>query len=349
MLEASLKRIGLRGWLTAIVIGLVFGAVMTVLWMGGRDVLAGRISPGELSAFVFYAIIVAGATGAISDIIGDLQRAAGATERLLDLLSSKPHIASPKNPIEIPRRIEGKIEFKGVNFNYPSRPDTASLKEISFTVNPGETIALVGPSGAGKTTVLQLLQRFYDPQEGKILVEGININKLHLSELRSEMGLVPQDPVIFSTTVGENIRLGQIEASEAEVEKAAELAAALSFIKDLPDGMQTYVGEKGIRLSGGQRQRIAIARALLHNPCILLLDEATSALDAENERLVQQAIDKAMADRTTLVIAHRLATVKRADRIIVLDDGKIDAIGNHEELLSSSELYARLAKLQFTQ
>ncbi|MDG1287476.1 MAG: ABC transporter transmembrane domain-containing protein [Rickettsiales bacterium] len=348
VLDASLKRIGLRGWLTAIVIGLVFGAVMTVLWMGGRDVLAGRISSGELSSFVFYAIIVAGATGAISDIIGDLQRAAGATERLLDLLNEQSEITSPEHPKSLPQRMEGRIVFDKVNFNYPSRPDTASLSDISFEVTSGETVAIVGPSGAGKTTLLQLLQRFYEPQSGSITLEGIDINELELTALRQEMGLVPQDAVIFSTTVEENIRFGRIDASDSEIEKAAELAAALEFIQELPKGMATYVGEKGVRLSGGQRQRIAIARALLRNPCILLLDEATSALDAENERLVQQAIDRAMADRTTLVIAHRLATVKRADRIIVLNQGRIDAIGTHEELLKSSELYARLAKLQFT-
>jgi ATP-binding cassette subfamily B protein len=349
VLEAALKRISLRGWLTAIVIGLVFGAVMTVLWMGGRDVLAGRISPGELSAFVFYAVIVAGATGAISDIIGDLQRAAGATERLLDLLASRPKISSPEQPTKLPRRMEGRICFDKVNFHYPSRPDNPALEEVSFTIEPGEMVAIVGPSGSGKTTLLQLLQRFYEPQSGEISLEGIAIDQLALGQLRDQMGMVPQDAVIFSTTVEENIRFGRIDAVESEIEKAAELAAALPFIESLPDGMQSYVGEKGIRLSGGQKQRIAIARALLRNPCVLLLDEATSALDAENERLVQQAINHAMADRTTLVIAHRLATIKRADRIIVLDQGKIDAIGTHEELLKSSELYARLAKLQFTE
>ncbi len=348
VLEAALKRIGLRGWLTAIVIALVFGAVMTVLWMGGRDVLAGRISPGELSAFVFYAIIVAGATGAISDIIGDLQRAAGATERLLGLLKEQPTIQSPENPTAMPKRMEGHITFNNVNFSYPSRPEHNSLSDVSFTITPGETIAIVGPSGAGKTTILQLIQRFYEPKSGAITVEHLPVEKLSLQALRDEMGLVPQDPVIFSTTVAENIRMGRIDASDEELERAAELAAALSFIQALPKGMETHVGEKGVRLSGGQRQRIAIARALLRNPCFLLLDEATSALDAENEQLVQKAIDRAMTDRTTLVIAHRLATVKRADRIIVLDEGKIDAIGTHEELLKSSELYARLAKLQFT-
>ncbi len=348
VLHAALKRITLRGYLTAIVIGLVFGAVMTVLWMGGRDVLAGAISAGELSSFVFYAVVVAGATGAISDIIGDLQRAAGATERLLDLLHEQPVIVSPDTPTDMPKRMEGHVKFDNVTFRYPSRPDNAALTDISFEAKPGETVALVGPSGAGKTTILQLLQRFYEPQSGSITLENIAIEKFDLEQLRQQMGLVPQDATIFSTTVEENIHIGHIKASTIEIYKAAELAAAHEFITRLPQGYETHVGEKGVRLSGGQKQRIAIARALLRNPCILLLDEATSALDAENEQLVQQAIEKAMTDRTTIVIAHRLATVKRADKIIVLNEGKIDAIGTHAELLKSSPLYARLAKLQFT-
>lgn len=370
VLEASLTRIRLRSWLTAIVIGLVFGAVMTVLWMGGRDVLAGKITPGELSSFVFYAVLVAGATGAISDILGELQRAAGASERIIELLAQRPMIASPVNPLPLPQPVQGEVRFAGVTFYYPSRPDKAALEHFTLDIRAGEMVAIVGPSGSGKTTALQLLQRFYEPREGAILLDGVDIRRLALSDLRGVMGLVPQDAVMFSATIAENIGIGmsgEWRVASDEIVKAASQAAALEFIEKLPDGFDSFVGEKGVRLSGGQKQRIAIARALLRNPKILLLDEATSALDAESERLVQQAfnriLDVGLTEQgdaqigggsfsvggktpTIIVVAHRLATVQRADRIVVLNEGRIEAIGTHEELLNKSELYANLARLQ---
>jgi ATP-binding cassette, subfamily B, bacterial len=336
-----------RATLTAIVIVLVFGAVGTILWIGGHDVLAGRISGGDLSAFVFYAVVVAGSVGALSEVAGDLQRAAGATERLFDLLGTVPEIDVPANPVALPKPARGAVVFEDVRFHYPSRPDDAALEGFSLAVDPGETVALVGPSGAGKTTVFQLLLRFYDPQEGRIRLDGVDIRSADPAAVRARIGLVPQDPVIFSTNAWENIRYGRPDASDDEVRKAAEAAHALEFLDQLPEGLNTYLGEKGVRLSGGQRQRIAIARAILRNPPVLLLDEATSALDSESERVVQAAFEELMKNRTTLIIAHRLATVLNADRIAVMEKGKLVATGTHGDLIRQGGLYARLASLQF--
>ncbi len=341
------RRIAARAALTAIVIMLVFGAVGIILWIGGRDVIAGSLTAGQLSAFVFYAVVVAGSVGAISEVIGDLQRAAGATERLMQLLNERSPIVEPANPVALPEPAQGALSFENVQFRYPARPDTPALADFSLAVKPGETVAIVGPSGAGKTTVFQLLLRYYDPQSGTIRVDGVDIRSAALADLRDRIAIVPQEPVLFSTDAMENIRYGRPEASDAEVRAAADAAAASEFLDRLPEGFSTFLGEKGVRLSGGQRQRLAIARAILRNPAVLLLDEATSALDAESERLVQQALDRLMAGRTTLVIAHRLATVLKADRIVVLDQGRIDAIGSHAELIARGGLYARLAALQF--
>ncbi|MEZ5826579.1 MAG: ABC transporter transmembrane domain-containing protein [Geminicoccaceae bacterium] len=345
--RAAASRAWARGMMAAIVIALVFGAVVAVLWIGGLDVVAGRITAGELSAFVFYATIVASAFGGLSDVFGDLQRAAGATERLFELLETQPEITAPADPVKLPPVSKGAVHIDGVSFAYPSHPERPVLEAIDLDIEPGETVALVGPSGAGKTSIFQLLMRFYDPGQGRILFDGTPIDRFEPREYRSRIGLVPQEPVIFSSDAWSNIRYGRPDASDEEVLAAARAAAALDFLEALPDGMNSFLGEKGVRLSGGQRQRVAIARAILCDPALLLLDEATSALDAENERLVQDALERLMEGRTSIVIAHRLATVRRADRIIVMDQGRIVETGAHAELEAQGGLYARLARLQF--
>ncbi|KJS42834.1 MAG: ABC transporter [Rhodospirillaceae bacterium BRH_c57] len=346
-LQAARRRIITRGVLVTFVIFLVFGAVGVILWAGGHDVLAGRITAGDLSAFVFYAIIVASAAASLSEVVGDLYRAAGAVERLVELLDTKPAIAAPAHPVALPNPARGAVALENVVFHYPSRPDAPALRGLSLDVAAGETVALVGPSGAGKTTVLQMLLRAYDPQGGRVVLDGVDLREADPKDVRRRIGLVPQDPVIFSADAWENIRYGRPDATDDEVRAAAEAARADGFIDALPDGFSTFLGEKGVRLSGGQKQRVAIARALLRDPCLLLLDEATSALDAENEHLVQEALERLMQGRTTIVIAHRLATVINADRIAVLEDGRLADTGTHAQLLDSSPLYARLAALQF--
>ena len=343
------RRILLRAILTALFITLIFGAITLLLWSTAADVATGRLTAGTLSAFIATSILTTGAVAALSDVYGDLLRAAGAAERLSELLAEQPDIAAPAHPVAMPEPPLGAIRFDHVTFRYPTRPDMAALHDFSLDVRPGETVAVVGPSGAGKSTLFQLVQRFYDPQEGRVLVDGIALTDVDPAALRRRIAIVPQETVIFGASARDNVRYGEWGASDAAIWAAAEAANAADFLRKLPDGLDTFLGEGGARLSGGQRQRVAIARALLRDAPILLLDEATSALDAESEQLVQQALERLMERRTTLVIAHRLATVRAAGRIIVMDDGRIVEDGTHATLSAEGGLYARLAALQFSE
>ncbi len=341
-------RVSVRALMTIIVIFLVFTGIVSVLWIGARDVRADVMSAGTLIQFVIYSVMVAGAVAALSEIWGELQRAAGASERLVELLQTEDELLDPDEPVALPSPVQGRISFEDVSFTYPTRPDAPALDGFRLTIEPGETVALVGPSGAGKTTVIQLIQRFYDPQAGRITLDGVALDDMARQDFRRALALVPQEPVIFAASARDNIRFGRTDASDAEVEAAARTASAHGFIAALPDGYDSYLGERGVMLSGGQKQRIAIARAILRDAPVLLLDEATSALDAESERAVQDAVDALAKERTTVIVAHRLATVKKADRIIVLDGGRVVAEGTHDSLVTEGGLYARLARLQFT-
>ncbi|MDH4166363.1 MAG: ABC transporter transmembrane domain-containing protein [Gammaproteobacteria bacterium] len=344
---AAVRRTRTRSTLTALATMLVFGAITLVLWMGAHAVVRGEMTGGQLGQFLLYAGYVAIAAASLSEMWGEVQRAAGAMERLLELENAQPTIQAPAQPVALPLPGRGELRFEQVTFRYPSRPEAKALDAFDLQVRKGETVAFVGPSGAGKSTTFQLLLRFYDPESGRVLIDGVDLSQADPLEVRSRIGLVPQDTVLFAASARENIRYGRPGASDAEVEAAAKAAAADEFLRKLPEGYDTFLGERGLRLSGGQRQRIAIARAILRDPPLLLLDEATSALDAESERLVQAALDHLMQGRTTIIIAHRLATVLQADRIVVMDHGRIVAQGTHAELVRANELYARLAALQF--
>ena len=345
--ETARKRIRAQSLVTATVITLVFGAVVLVLWSGAHDVIGGRMTTGELGQFVFYALIGGGSVGALAEVWNELQRAAGGMGRIAELLNETPTIRAPAAPRRLPAPVKGEIRFDNVSFHYLSRPDLPALDDFDLTVNPGETVALVGPSGAGKSTVFSMLLRFHDAQSGSVRIDGVDLRDLDPAHLREHIALVPQQPTIFAASAAENIRYGKLDATDAELQAAAEAAEADDFIRELPGGFESQLGERGARLSGGQQQRIVIARALLKDAPILLLDEATSALDAQSERAVQHALERLMAGRTTLVIAHRLATVLKANRIVVMDRGRIVAQGTHTELLAQDGLYAELARLQF--
>ena len=345
--ETAVRRIKARALFSMVAITGMFSTLIVVLWIGARAVLAGEMTGGELGQFVLYAMFVAMSAAALSEQWGELQRAAGAMERLLELLQSVPRIRAPENPVDLPEVRDGRVCFDNVSFNYPSRPASKALDSFSMEISAGEKVAFVGPSGAGKSTTFQILMRFYDPQVGRVLVDGVDVSKARPEDIRARIGIVPQETVIFGASARDNIRFGRPAATDQEIEEAARAAAADEFIRQLPEGYDTYLGERGTRLSGGQKQRIAIARAILKDAPILLLDEATSSLDAESERLVQKALDFLETGRTTLVIAHRLATVLKADRIVVIDEGRIVDIGSHEELVGRDPLYARLAELQF--